>query len=287
MTTPSAAAGAYASLARLANPSANLGAGGRRGERGPELRRAAQGRRRHRRSTPGARSDAQTQPMAAGKANVVDVVTAVAETEVAVEALVAVRDRMISGLRRNHADADLIERFAVTRERRREKATMTGAEVLDVARDAILTLVLVASPLMLIGLVVGVVISLFQALTQIQEMTLVFVPKILAIFVAMLVALPFMADLLQGHMTRIAARIVAMVKRSASGQSDRQAELAHEDRRLLPARLRRRLHAGVRAHRHHGDAAAGARRDERAAPRAAGAGAGARGGAAAAASQRL
>ena len=46
---------------------------------------------------------------------------------------------------------------------------------------------------MLVGLVVGVVISLFQALTQIQEMTLVFVPKILAIFVAMLVALPFMA----------------------------------------------------------------------------------------------
>lgn len=87
---------------------------------------------------------------------------------------------------------------------------MSGAEVLDVARDALLTLVLVASPLMLIGLVVGVVISLFQALTQIQEMTLVFVPKILAIFVAMLVALPFMADLLHGQMSRIAARIVAM-----------------------------------------------------------------------------
>ena len=75
---------------------------------------------------------------------------------------------------------------------------MTGPEVLDVARDAIVTLVLVASPLMLVGLVVGVVISLFQALTQIQEMTLVFVPKILAIFIAMLIALPFMADLLQG-----------------------------------------------------------------------------------------
>jgi len=86
---------------------------------------------------------------------------------------------------------------------------MTGAEVLDVARDAILTLVLVASPLLLIGLIVGVVISLFQALTQIQEMTLAFVPKILAIFVAMLVALPFMADQLQGHMMRLASRIVA------------------------------------------------------------------------------
>lgn len=86
---------------------------------------------------------------------------------------------------------------------------MTGPEVMDVARDAIVTLVLVSSPLMLIGLIVGVAISLFQALTQIQEMTLVFVPKILAIFLAMLVTLPFMADTLQGYMTRLAARIVA------------------------------------------------------------------------------
>ena len=63
--------------------------------------------------------------------------------------------------------------------------------------------------MVLVGLVVGVVISLLQALTQIQEMTLVFVPKILAIFAAMLIALPFMADLLQSHMLRIAARIAA------------------------------------------------------------------------------
>jgi flagellar biosynthetic protein FliQ len=85
---------------------------------------------------------------------------------------------------------------------------MSGPEVLDVARDALVTLVLVASPLMLIGLVVGVIISLLQALTQIQEMTLVFVPKILAIFAAMLIALPFMADLMHAHMLRIAAKIV-------------------------------------------------------------------------------
>ena len=85
---------------------------------------------------------------------------------------------------------------------------MSGPEVLDVARDALVTLVLVASPLMLIGLVVGVIITLLQALTQIQEMTLVFVPKILAIFAAMLIALPFMADLLHAHMLRIAAKIV-------------------------------------------------------------------------------
>ena len=85
---------------------------------------------------------------------------------------------------------------------------MTGPEVMDVARDAILTLVIVSAPLMLVGLTVGVVISLFQALTQIQEMTLVFVPKILAIFIAMLVALPFMADSLHDYMNRLAAHIM-------------------------------------------------------------------------------
>ncbi len=85
---------------------------------------------------------------------------------------------------------------------------MNGAEVLDVARDAILTLVLVSAPLMLIGLVVGVIISLFQALTQIQEMTLVFVPKIIAMFITLMLALPFMADLLNSHMARLAARII-------------------------------------------------------------------------------
>jgi flagellar biosynthetic protein FliQ len=84
---------------------------------------------------------------------------------------------------------------------------MTGPQVLDVARDAVMTLVIVATPLMLVGLVVGVLISLVQALTQIQEMTLAFVPKILAIFFALLIALPFMADALHAHMDRIAARI--------------------------------------------------------------------------------
>jgi flagellar biosynthetic protein FliQ len=85
---------------------------------------------------------------------------------------------------------------------------MTGAEVLDVARDSVWTLVLVSSPLMIVGLVVGVAISLVQALTQIQEQTLVFVPKILAIFLALILALPFMADALHSHMMRISSRII-------------------------------------------------------------------------------
>ena len=86
---------------------------------------------------------------------------------------------------------------------------MTGPEVLDVARDAIVTLILVASPLMLVGLIVGVAISLFQALTQIQEMTLVFVPKIVAIFVVLLVTLPFAGAAMNGLMVDIAQRISA------------------------------------------------------------------------------
>jgi len=86
---------------------------------------------------------------------------------------------------------------------------MTGPEVLDVAREAIFTLVIVSAPVMLVGLVVGVAISLLQALTQIQEMTLAFVPKILAIFVSLLIALPFMAEKLNAEMLRIAARIVS------------------------------------------------------------------------------
>jgi len=86
---------------------------------------------------------------------------------------------------------------------------MTGPEVLDVARDAIYTLVVVASPVMLVGLVVGVAISLLQALTQIQEMTISFIPKILAIFLSLLIALPFMAEKLHAEMLRIAARIVS------------------------------------------------------------------------------
>ena len=85
---------------------------------------------------------------------------------------------------------------------------MTGPEVMDVGREAIVTIVLVSSPLMLVGLAVGVAISLLQALTQIQEMTLVFVPKILAMFLAMLVALPFMSDVLAAEMMRISARII-------------------------------------------------------------------------------
>ncbi len=85
---------------------------------------------------------------------------------------------------------------------------MTGGEVLDIAREGVWTMILVAGPVMVVGLVVGVVIALFQALTQIQEMTLVFVPKILAIFVTLLITLPFMGQILAAFMARIGELIL-------------------------------------------------------------------------------
>lgn len=69
---------------------------------------------------------------------------------------------------------------------------MNEAEVLDIAREAIWVLIKVSLPLMMVALFVGLVVSLVQALTQIQEMTLAFVPKIMAVFIASLLFLPFM-----------------------------------------------------------------------------------------------
>ncbi len=87
---------------------------------------------------------------------------------------------------------------------------MNEAQVLDFARDAIYTTLKVASPIMLVGLVVGLAIALFQALTSIQEMTLTFVPKILVVFASLLVLMPFMFGIMQRFMESIATRIVGI-----------------------------------------------------------------------------
>ncbi|GAA0618591.1 flagellar biosynthesis protein FliQ [Brevundimonas kwangchunensis] len=87
---------------------------------------------------------------------------------------------------------------------------MNGTEVLDVGRDALWLTIQLCAPILLVGLVVGVVIGLFQALTQIQEQSLVYAPKIIAIFVSLLLFLPLMGALLGGFMRTIAARIAGM-----------------------------------------------------------------------------
>ena len=84
---------------------------------------------------------------------------------------------------------------------------MTPADSLDFARSSILVLLEVITPVMLTSLVVGLGIGLLQALTQIQEMTLVFVPKIIAIFVVLLLCLPFAGAAMSGLMTDIAQKI--------------------------------------------------------------------------------
>ena len=87
---------------------------------------------------------------------------------------------------------------------------MNGAEVLDVGREAIWLTIQLSAPVLIVGLVVGVGIGLFQALTQIQEATLVYAPKIIDIFVSLLLFLPLMGSLMGGFMRNIAARIAGM-----------------------------------------------------------------------------
>ena len=86
---------------------------------------------------------------------------------------------------------------------------MSGAEVLDIAREGIWVLLKMSGPLMISGLAIGIAIALVQALTQIQEMTLVFVPKIIVIFVTMLITLPFMAQVMEAYMIRVMDHVVS------------------------------------------------------------------------------
>lgn len=87
---------------------------------------------------------------------------------------------------------------------------MNETEIIDFTREAILLTLRISAPIMLIGLVVGVAISLVQALTQIQEMTLTFVPKIIAIFTGIFILLPSMVLLLVAFTEKIADKIAGM-----------------------------------------------------------------------------
>jgi flagellar biosynthetic protein FliQ len=84
---------------------------------------------------------------------------------------------------------------------------MTGAMALDIGRDAIWLSLIVAGPVMLIGLIVGTIVAVLQALTQVQEQALVFVPKIIAIMISLVLFLPFMGAQLGAYMVSIMERI--------------------------------------------------------------------------------
>ena len=87
---------------------------------------------------------------------------------------------------------------------------MNDVAVLEVGKDAIYTLLLVVGPLLLIAMIVGLLISLVQTLTKIQEMTLVFVPKILVVFISLILLLPFMIEQLRTFSAGLFDRIVAL-----------------------------------------------------------------------------
>ncbi|MCP5361417.1 MAG: flagellar biosynthesis protein FliQ [Hyphomicrobiales bacterium] len=84
---------------------------------------------------------------------------------------------------------------------------MTSEEVLVIANDAVSTLIHIALPIMLVALFVGLAVSLFQALTQIQEMTLTFVPKIITIFFSLLIFLPYISTTLADFTRELFQRI--------------------------------------------------------------------------------
>ncbi|WP_374652653.1 flagellar biosynthesis protein FliQ [Dongia sp.] len=85
---------------------------------------------------------------------------------------------------------------------------MDEAALLEIARDAVIVTLKVGAPIMLISLVVGLLISLFQALTQIQEATLTFVPKIVIVFISLLLLAPFMLHALVDFTEQIMSRAV-------------------------------------------------------------------------------
>ncbi|MFN7901862.1 MAG: flagellar biosynthesis protein FliQ [Holosporales bacterium] len=85
---------------------------------------------------------------------------------------------------------------------------MNFGDVLEITQQALWTTLKVGAPLLIITLVVGLIISLFQALTQIQESTLSFVPKVIAVFAATALFLPFMFSTLQGFTLELFQRMI-------------------------------------------------------------------------------
>ncbi|MDD6057543.1 MAG: flagellar biosynthesis protein FliQ [Clostridiales bacterium] len=80
---------------------------------------------------------------------------------------------------------------------------MTEGQVLDIARDAIYTIIICAAPLLLVSLLVGLIISIFQTVTSIQEQTLTFVPKIIAVFVGIMICGSWMLKIITEFIDRL------------------------------------------------------------------------------------
>lgn len=89
---------------------------------------------------------------------------------------------------------------------------MSGDMAIQVGRDALFMVMLISAPMLGLGLLVGVLVSIFQATTQIQEQTLAFIPKIVAVFVAILVFGPWMLSLLLDYTRNLFLSLPLMIK---------------------------------------------------------------------------
>lgn len=89
---------------------------------------------------------------------------------------------------------------------------MSYAAALSLGREAIFTALIVAAPMLLAGLITGLVVSIFQAVTQIQEQTLTFIPKILVSAIAILFFGPFMLAMLTSFMSRVFTSIPQYIR---------------------------------------------------------------------------
>jgi len=85
---------------------------------------------------------------------------------------------------------------------------MEAAEVVEITRQGIYVLILISAPIMIVALLVGLAIALLQALTQVQEATLTFVPKVLAMLLTLALVLPFMLQTLTDYTNKLQDKIV-------------------------------------------------------------------------------
>lgn len=88
---------------------------------------------------------------------------------------------------------------------------MTPETVMTMGRNAMEVTLMVAAPLLLVALIIGLIVSIFQAATQINESTLSFIPKLVGIFVALVVAGPWMLSVLTDYMRQIFTGIPGMI----------------------------------------------------------------------------
>lgn len=89
---------------------------------------------------------------------------------------------------------------------------MSPDMVMGIAAETVKVTLLVSAPLLLVGMVVGLVVSIFQAVTQIQEVTLVFVPKILAVLLAMILVLPWMLNVMIAYTQNLFSNIPMYIR---------------------------------------------------------------------------